>query len=50
MLIFDYCKRRERHCEKIQILLNSLKEETYSDFKTLMLLLIIKITSRFISC
>ncbi|MEI7146173.1 MobC family replication-relaxation protein [Pectobacterium brasiliense] len=38
MLISDYRERRERHCEKIQILLNFLKEETYSDFKTLMLL------------
>lgn len=38
MLISDYRKRRERHCEKIRILLNFLKEETYSDFKTLMLL------------
>ncbi|QOL13608.1 MobC family replication-relaxation protein [Dickeya dianthicola] len=38
MLISDYRKRRERHCEKIRILLNFLKEETWSDFKTLMLL------------
>ncbi|MEI7374319.1 MobC family replication-relaxation protein [Dickeya chrysanthemi] len=38
MLISGYRERRERHCEKIQILLNFLKEETYSDFKTLMLL------------
>ncbi|WP_409311341.1 MobC family replication-relaxation protein [Pectobacterium sp. B1J-3] len=38
MLISDYRERRERHCEKIQILINFLKEETYSDFKTLMLL------------
>ncbi|MBN3082077.1 molybdopterin-guanine dinucleotide biosynthesis protein MobC [Pectobacterium polaris] len=38
MLISDYRERRERHCEKIRILLNFLKEETYSDFKTLMLL------------
>ncbi|MFT8212045.1 MAG: MobC family replication-relaxation protein [Symbiopectobacterium sp.] len=38
MLIFDYSKRRTRHCEKIRILLNFLKENTYSDFKTLMLL------------
>ncbi|MBA5203928.1 molybdopterin-guanine dinucleotide biosynthesis protein MobC [Pectobacterium aroidearum] len=38
MLISDYRKRRERHCEKIRILLNFLKQETYSDFKTLMLL------------
>ncbi|GKW28076.1 MobC family replication-relaxation protein [Pectobacterium brasiliense] len=38
MLISDYRERRERSHEKIRILLNFLKEETYSDFKTLMLL------------
>ncbi|WJV54833.1 MobC family replication-relaxation protein [Prodigiosinella aquatilis] len=38
MLISDYRKRRARSHEKIQILLNFLKQETYSDFKTLMLL------------
>ncbi|MBA0157985.1 MobC family replication-relaxation protein [Pectobacterium versatile] len=36
MLISDYRKRRARSHEKIRILLNFLKEETYSDFKTLM--------------
>lgn len=38
MLISDYRERRARSHEKIQILLNFLKEETWSDFKTLMLL------------
>lgn len=38
MLITSYSKRQTRHREKIQRLLNFLKEETYSDFKTLMLL------------
>ncbi|MFP1884176.1 MobC family replication-relaxation protein [Lonsdalea quercina] len=38
MLITAYSERQTRHREKIQQLLNFLKEETYSDFKTLMLL------------
>ncbi|MEQ9915589.1 MobC family replication-relaxation protein [Pectobacterium aroidearum] len=38
MLISDYRERRARSHEKIRILLNFLKEETWSDFKTLMLL------------
>ncbi|RRO10170.1 MobC family replication-relaxation protein [Pectobacterium aquaticum] len=38
MLIYDYSERRARNHEKIRILLNFLKQETYSDFKTLMLL------------
>ncbi|WP_323658555.1 MobC family replication-relaxation protein [Pectobacterium versatile] len=38
MLISDYHERRARRHEKIRVLLNFLKEETYSDFKTLMLL------------
>ncbi|MDM3277595.1 molybdopterin-guanine dinucleotide biosynthesis protein MobC [Citrobacter sp. Ce119] len=38
MLITAYRERQARHHEKIQRLLNFLKEETYSDFKTLMLL------------
>ncbi|SUB70638.1 Uncharacterised protein [Pluralibacter gergoviae] len=38
MLITAYSERQTRHHEKIQRLLNFLKEETYSDFKTLMLL------------
>lgn len=38
MLITEYSERQTRHREKIQRLLNFLKEETYSDFKTLMLL------------
>jgi len=38
MLITAYRERQTRHHEKIQRLLNFLKEETYSDFKTLMLL------------
>ncbi|WP_174871400.1 MobC family replication-relaxation protein [Pectobacterium polaris] len=38
MLITAYSERQTRHREKIQRLLNFLKEETYSDFKTLMLL------------
>ncbi|HDM8346143.1 TPA: MobC family replication-relaxation protein [Yersinia enterocolitica] len=38
MLITAYRERQTRHREKIQRLLNFLKEETYSDFKTLMLL------------
>ncbi len=37
MLITAYSERQTRHREKIQRLLNFLKEETYSDFKTLML-------------
>jgi hypothetical protein len=38
MLITTYSERQTRHHEKIQRLLNFLKEETYSDFKILMLL------------
>ncbi|WP_042858560.1 MobC family replication-relaxation protein [Dickeya sp. NCPPB 3274] len=38
MLISDYHERQARRHEKIRVLLNFLKEETYSDFKTLMLL------------
>ncbi|MEQ9914618.1 MobC family replication-relaxation protein [Pectobacterium polaris] len=38
MLISDYRERQARSHEKIRVLLNFLKEETYSDFKTLMLL------------
>lgn len=38
MLITAYRERQTRHREKIERLLNFLKEETYSDFKTLMLL------------
>lgn len=38
MLITAYSELQTRHREKIQRLLNFLKEETYSDFKTLMLL------------
>lgn len=38
MLITAYRERQTRHREKIIQLLNFLKEETYSDFKTLMLL------------
>ncbi|AYC18363.1 hypothetical protein DZA65_01469 [Dickeya dianthicola] len=38
MLISTYRDRHRRNNEKIKILLNFLKEETYSDFKTLMLL------------
>ncbi len=38
MLISDYRQRRARHYEKIRMLLNFLKQETWSDFKTLMLL------------
>ncbi|MDX5627945.1 MULTISPECIES: MobC family replication-relaxation protein [unclassified Brenneria] len=38
MLIYDYRERRARNHEKIRVLLNFLKQETYSDFKTLMLL------------
>jgi hypothetical protein len=38
MLITAYRERQTRHREKIIRLLNFLKEETYSDFKTLMLL------------
>lgn len=38
MLITAYSERQTRYREKIQRLLNFLKEETYSDFKTLMLL------------
>ncbi|OSL75027.1 mobilization protein [Escherichia coli TA054] len=38
MLITAYRERQTRHREKIKRLLNFLKEETYSDFKTLMLL------------
>ncbi len=38
MLISTYQERQTRNSEKIKQLLNFLKEETYSDFKTLMLL------------
>lgn len=38
MLLATNNERRERNNEKIRILLNFLKEETYSDFQTLMLL------------
>ncbi len=38
MLITAYRERQTRHREKIIRLLNFLKEETYSDFTTLMLL------------
>lgn len=38
MLITSHKERQTRHTEKIKILLNFLKEETYSDFKTLMML------------
>ncbi|EMH5720800.1 MULTISPECIES: MobC family replication-relaxation protein [Enterobacterales] len=38
MLISTYKERQTRNREKIKQLLNFLKEETYSDFKTLMLL------------
>ncbi|MFY7107377.1 MobC family replication-relaxation protein [Enterobacter cloacae complex sp. SHL009] len=37
MLLMNNTERRERNHEKIRILLNFLKEETYSDFKTLMM-------------
>ncbi|WP_337049920.1 MobC family replication-relaxation protein [Serratia fonticola] len=35
MLLTTHGDRRERHHEKIRILLNFLKEETYSDYQTL---------------
>lgn len=38
MLISSFNERQTRNSEKIRQLLNFLKEETYSDFKTLMLL------------
>ncbi|MEI7340905.1 MobC family replication-relaxation protein [Pectobacterium brasiliense] len=38
MLISDYRERRARSYERMRLLLTFLKEETYSDFKTLMLL------------
>ncbi len=38
MLIYDYSERRARNHEKIRILLNFLKQDTYSSFKNLMLL------------
>ncbi|KHS70393.1 molybdopterin-guanine dinucleotide biosynthesis protein MobC [Pectobacterium brasiliense] len=38
MLISDYRERRARSHKKMRLLLTFLKEETYSDFKTLMLL------------
>lgn len=38
MLISTYQERQTRNREKIKQLLNFLKEETYSDFKTLILL------------
>lgn len=38
MLISSFHERQTRNNEKIKQLLNFLKEETYSDFKTLMLL------------
>lgn len=50
MLISTYQERQTRNREKIKQLLNFLKEETYSDFKTLMLLLVSGIINRFIRC
>lgn len=50
MLISTYQERQTRNREKIKQLLNFLKEETYSDFKTLMLLFGFWIISRFIRC
>lgn len=50
MLIATYSERTTRNSEKIKRLLNFLKEETYSDFKTLMLLFGFRITNRFIHC
>ena len=50
MLISSYHERQTRNSEKIRQLLNFLKEETYSDFKTLMLLFGFRIISRFIRC
>jgi hypothetical protein len=38
MLLNTHSERRERNNEKIRILLNFLKEETYSDLATFMLL------------
>lgn len=38
MLIYDHSERRARNHEKIRVLLNFLKQETYSSFKNLMLL------------
>lgn len=38
MLISSFHERQTRNIEKIKQLLNFLKEETYSDFNTLMLL------------
>ncbi|MCV5003645.1 molybdopterin-guanine dinucleotide biosynthesis protein MobC, partial [Escherichia coli] len=38
MLISSFHERQTRNSKKIEQLLNFLKEETYSDFKTLMLL------------
>lgn len=38
MLFMNNIERRERNHEKIRILLNFLKEETYSDFNTLMMI------------
>lgn len=35
MLLATHCERQERNHEKIRILLNFLKEETYSDYQTL---------------
>ncbi len=45
-----YISRAPDATEKIKQLLNFLKEETYSDFKTLMLLLVSGIINRFIRC
>lgn len=50
MLISTYQERQTRNREKIKQLLNFLKEETYSDFKTLMLLFGFRIINRFIRC
>lgn len=38
MLLHSNSDRRARHAEKMRMLLNFLKEETYSDFRTLMML------------
>lgn len=48
MLISTYQERQTRNREKIKQLLNFLKEETYSDFKTLILYLVSGIINRFI--
>lgn len=50
MLISSYQERYARSTEKIRVLLNFLKEETYSDFQIIKLLLILNLTALSTGC